>query len=106
MKKLVILFVLALAACSDEEIEATGDLVVRVNLPGLSNGATYVLQTEAAYLSGEPLYIKQGTINANSVVTFSRLLPGTYVFVVFAPNSLPFVAQVIPAEVVAIDAKL
>ncbi|MBL7855586.1 MAG: hypothetical protein JNL17_14380 [Cyclobacteriaceae bacterium] len=107
MKKIApFLFAFVLFACSDEEIVTTGDLTVRVNLPGLPTGTPYVLQTEAAYLSGEPIYLKQGTLSSNAVVSFSRLLPGNYVFVIYSANTLTFVTQVIPGDNAVLEARL
>lgn len=94
----------AVIACQEEEHEATGDLVVNVNL-GVTGETPYALFTEAAYLDGSYLPLREGVIASNTTLTFRNLLPGTYVVEFYFNNAVKFTGQVIPGESSTIEAK-
>lgn len=108
MKRLITFFILCfvVGACNEDEIKATGDLVVKVNF-GITGETQYALFTEAAYLDGSYLPLQEGSIISNNTpLTFRNLLPGTYVVEFYFNNAIRFVGQVVPGETSTIDAKL
>lgn len=107
MKRWIVFLVMffILSACQEAEIEATGDLVVNVNL-GVTGETQYALFTEAAYLDGSYLPLREGVIASNTTISFQNLLPGTYVVEFYFANAVKFTGQVIPGESTAIEAKL
>lgn len=107
MKRFIVFLLLtaSIFSCKEEEVDPTGDLTVKVSL-GLNSETSYALFTEAAYLSGEYLPLKQGTIFQNTTISFPDLLPGTYVFEIYPGNALRFTGQVVAGKNVTIEAKL
>lgn len=76
----------------------TGTLRVSINITSLAPGTAYALFTEAIYLSGQYLPLRQGSVANQQVIEFKELLPGTYVFVLYATNELSFTGQVVAGK--------
>ncbi len=105
----IILFSAVLVSCSEDETPLTGDLIVEIDLPGITNTTSYALFTEAAYLGSGNLPLHNGELinasNGNANLSITGLLPGNYVFAIYTNNPAYFATQVVAGKATTLQAR-
>jgi hypothetical protein len=102
---LAMLSLLVVSACREDDVPLSGSLTVNLGLRSFPDGlVSYALFTESSYLSDKFLPLKTGTSAPVGSLRFNDLLPGTYVFVVYTANALPFTGQVVAGKETKITA--
>ena len=96
---LALLSLLLVSSCREDDAALSGTLMINLGFRNFPDGIiSYALFTESSYLSDKYLPLKTGTIAPVGSIRFSDLLPGTYVFVVYTANQLPFAGQVVAGK--------
>lgn len=90
-------FCILFSSCEDP-VPLTGTLQISINIDSLDPSTPYALFTEATYLSGQYLPLRQGLVANQEIIEFKELLPGTYVFVLYSTNELSFTGQVVSGK--------